>query len=69
MAIRLERSGGLIFIRGCKDEPEEGKGRGPEVCLWLALVVLALGIYFVPAKGFDLAAVNHTFNALMGAIR
>ena len=69
MAIRLEKSGGLVFIRGVKAEPEPEKRSNLDVYLWLALFALVLGIYFVPAKGLDLTAVNRTFNTLLGVIR
>lgn len=68
MAIRLEKSGGLLLVRGVKAEPEPEKRSGLNVCLWLVLIALVAGIYFVPAKGLDMAAVHHTFNALLGAI-
>lgn len=69
MAIRLEKSGGLLLVRGVKAEPEPEKRSHLDVYLWLVLIALVVGIYFVPAKGLDVTAVHHTVNSILGAVR
>lgn len=67
MAIRLERSGGLYFIRGGVDEPEPPKRRN-NLGLWLALIGL-VALCFVGPQALDWAAANHTLRAFLAVPR
>jgi hypothetical protein len=70
MAVRLERSGGLILIRGTKDEPEEPKrDRFASVGLWLALILLVVGVMFIGPSGVSMADVGHAFKSFLAAVR
>jgi hypothetical protein len=71
MAIRLERSGELYFIRGVADEPEKPSkwNKRIELVLWLTLIVLASGVLFLgPHALVNWATVNHAFRAVVTAI-
>jgi hypothetical protein len=71
MAIRLERSGGLILIRGTRDEPEEPRKwiKYLQLGLWLALIMLASGVLFMgPHALLDWATVSHAFRSVLTAI-
>jgi hypothetical protein len=70
MAIRLERSGELMFIRGVPDEPEKPRKRNKSIqlVLWLVLIVLASGVLFMgPHAPLDWATVNHAFRSVVTA--
>ncbi len=69
MAIRLERSGGLIFIKGAPEDPATGKRRSRNLGLWLALIILVMGMLFVPSNGLSWAAVSHTFKAFLAVVQ
>lgn len=71
MAIRLERSGELIFIRGTADEPEKPRKESKYIQpgLWLVLVMLAGGVLFVgPDPLLDWAPVNHALRSVLTGI-
>jgi len=70
MAIRLERSGELMLIRGTADEPDEPRNSNKwvQLGLWLVLVALTTGVLFVgPHPLLEWAAVSHAFEYLMAA--
>jgi hypothetical protein len=71
MAIRLERSGELYFIRGAPDEPEKPSqwNKRIELVLWLVLIALASGVLFMgPHALLNWVKVNHAFRAVVTAI-
>lgn len=71
MAIRLEKSGELILIRGTADEPETPKKwtKYVQLGLWLALILLASGVLFMgPDALLDWATVSHAFRSVLTAI-
>lgn len=69
MAIRLERSGGLIFIHGAPEEPEPPEGDNfTSLGLWLALVILVIGVLFIGPHSLSLADVGHTVKSLLAAV-
>ncbi len=71
MAIRLERSGELIFIRGTPDEPEKPKkwAHYIQLGLWLVLIVLAGGVLFMgPHALLGWGTVSHAFRSVLTAI-
>jgi len=71
MAIRLERSGELIFIRGTADEPEKPRKwtKYVQPGLWLALIMLASGGLFMgPHALLEWATVSHAFRSVLTAI-
>ena len=71
MAIRLERSGELMLIRGIADEPEKPRKQNKLITLvlWLALIVVVGGVLFVgPNAPLDWATVNHAFMSAVTAI-
>ncbi len=72
MAIRLERSGGLIFIKGGPDPPEREKRSGKIIesvglgLLAVALLLIASGL--ASAQSLDWATLSHTVKAFLAAI-
>ena len=71
MAIRLERSGGLIFIHGAPEDTETPKGKSKNrrrLGLLLALIALVMGLLFAGPHALGWPAVNHTLKALLAAI-
>ncbi len=71
MAIRLERSGGLIFIRGQADEPEKAKEwkKYIQPGLWLLLALLVTGVLFMgPQALLPWTTVTHAFRSVLTAI-
>lgn len=73
MAIRLERSGDLIFIKGAPDPPKPGK-RGRRVFESVGLGLLALALLLIAsglasAQPPHWAALSHTVKAFLAAIR
>ncbi len=67
MAIRLERSGGLILIHGGHEEPPKpkwGSKRHRRLALLVALIVLVAGLLFAGPHILGW----HTFKALPTAI-
>jgi hypothetical protein len=71
MAIRLEKSGELMFIRGTADEPEKPKkwNKYIQPGLWLALIMLAGGVLFMgPHALLEWATVSHAFRSVLTAI-
>lgn len=71
MAIRLEKSGGLYFIKGSPDEPATAKQERKiwrELGLWLALIALVTGALFFGPHAPGWPAVNHISKALLAAI-
>ena len=70
MALRLERSGELMMIRGSADEPEEPRNPNKWVQrgLWLVLIALTTGVLFVgPHPLLEWATVSNAFKYLMTA--
>jgi hypothetical protein len=71
MAIRLERSGGLIFIRGKADEPVKTRKLKKYIQpgLWLVLMLLVSGGLFMgPQALLTWATVTHAFRSVLTAI-
>jgi hypothetical protein len=71
MAIRLERSGGLIFIRGKADEPVKTQKwkKYIQPCLWLALFLMVSGALFMgPQALLSWTTINHAFRSVLTAI-
>jgi hypothetical protein len=71
MAIRLERSGELILIRGTPDEPEKPRkwSKHIQLVLWLVLILLVSEVLFMgPDALLDWATVSHAFRAVLTAI-
>ena len=71
MAIRLEKSGELILIRGSADEPEKPRKwiKYVQLGLWLVLIMLASGVLFMgPHALLDWATVSHAFRSVLMAI-
>lgn len=69
MAMRLERSGGLIFIHGAPEEPQPPKrNKFTGLGLWLALVILVIGVLFIGPHSLSLADVGHTVKNLLAAV-
>lgn len=72
MAIRLEKSGGLIVIRGSAPErkkPGWWSRNHRDLALWVALTVLLLAALFVPAEALRWEAIDHTVKGLMNVFR
>lgn len=67
MAIRLERSGGLMFIRGQADEPEKPK-KNYHVGLWVMLIVLVMGALFAGPNVPGWTLVSHTVKTVVSAV-
>ena len=71
MAIRLERSGGLMLIRGTADEPVKPQkwNKQIQLGLWLVLIMLTGGVLFVgPHPLLTWVSVGHVFKAVLAAI-
>lgn len=68
MAIRLEKSGGLLFIRGCPDPPEK-KRRNWHVGLWLLLAGSVLAAVYAPELQSQWPAISHAIHGVLGAMR
>lgn len=68
MGIRLERSGGLIFIKGTPDAPEPPVNKYATVGLWLALVLFVGGVLFIGPHSLTMADITHTFKSLLAAV-
>lgn len=71
MAIRLEKSGELMLIRGTADEPEKPKTRSKyvQLGLWLVLITLAGEVLFMgPHALLNWASVNHALRSVLTAI-
>lgn len=71
MAIRLERDGGLMLIRGTADEPEKPRNgkKYIKTGLWLGLIALAGGVYLMgPHALLQWATVSHELKAVLTAI-
>jgi hypothetical protein len=69
MGIRLERSGGLILIKGAPDPPEPPLNKYATLGLWLALIILVGGILFIGPHSLTMADVTHTFKSFLTAVR
>jgi hypothetical protein len=70
MAVRLERSGGLILIHGRPDDPEPPQNnKWAGVGLWLALIILVCGMLFIGPHALSLADVGHTFKSFLSAVQ
>ncbi len=70
MAIRLERSGGLFFIRGTHEEapkPKWSRKRRRRLALLVALDVLVVGLLFAGPHLLGWPVVRHTLRALLTA--
>lgn len=72
MAIRLERSGGLILIHGAPDPPSKKKwwdkrpgGLGP----WILLAVLITGVLFAGSLASEGTAVAEAVKGLLASAR
>lgn len=68
MAIQLERSGGLYFIRGGPDPPEKSLGKR-HLGLWLLLAGLVLTVVYAPALPSQWPAISHAIHGVLGAVR
>lgn len=70
MAIRLERSGGLMFIRGTPDDPREAKrARGTHRrALWMMLLLLAMGILFASPIASGWPAAVHVARGFLAGV-
>ncbi len=71
MAIRLERSGELILIRGAADEPEKPRKwrKYLQLGLWLVLIALASGVLFMgPNALLQWSTVSQAFRSVLTAI-
>jgi hypothetical protein len=71
MAIRLEKSGELMFIRGTADDPEKSNkwNKQIQLGLWLVLIMLAGGVLFMgPHALLEWATVTHAFRSVLTAI-
>jgi len=72
MAIRLEKSGGLILVRGNQEDrkaPGWWSRNHRELGLWVALAALLMAALFVPAEALRWEAVDHALTALLHALR
>lgn len=68
MAMRLERSGGLIFIRGGPDEPEPPPPKSPwGLVLWLVLMGLLGVVLFVGPDAPGWPMVNQLYEVALAA--
>lgn len=67
MAIQLQKSGNLLFIRGRPDPPER-QGRTWNMGLWLLIGLLLLGAIYAPELPSKWSAVSHTFQTLFSAV-
>ncbi|MEJ2008840.1 MAG: hypothetical protein P8Z30_11910 [Acidobacteriota bacterium] len=67
MAIRLEKDGGLIFIRGGPDPPKKQGSRN--MGLWLMLAVLVMGVVFASPLASGWPAISHTVHGFLAAVR
>ena len=71
MAIRLEKSGELMLIRGMADEPEKPRQwvKGIHLGLWLVVIALTSAVLFMgPHALLDWATVNHALRSVLTAI-
>jgi hypothetical protein len=71
MAIRLEKSGELMFIRGIADEPGKSNkwNKHIQLGLWLVLIMLVGGVLFMgPHALLGWATVTHAFRSVLTAI-
>lgn len=68
MAIRLEKSGGLVFIKGAPDEPKTEKRRRKDLGLWLVLIALVMGALFADSHSLSWPVVSHAFKSVLTAI-
>jgi len=68
MAIRLEKSGGLLLIRGRPDPPEK-KRTNWHVGLWLLLAGLVLAVLYAPDLQSQWPAISHAIQGVLGAAR
>ncbi|TAM79483.1 MAG: hypothetical protein EPN47_16900 [Acidobacteria bacterium] len=71
MAIRLEKSGGLIFIHGAPDPPVkkkwwDKKPRG--LGLWVVLTLFIAGAIFASQVASGLPTVANTVKGLVAAV-
>jgi hypothetical protein len=67
MAIRLERSGGLILIRGGADPPEK-QGGHHHLGLWLALAVCVAGMLYASPLASGWPMVAHAVKGFVAAV-
>lgn len=73
MAIRLEKSGGLIFVHGAPDPPVKKKtwwskkprGLGP----WIVLALFIAGALFAESAASEWPAVAEAVKNLIAAVR
>lgn len=71
MAIRLERSGELMFIRGTADKPEKPRTwkKYIQPGLWLVLALLVSAVLFMgPQSLLPWTTVTHAFRSVLTAI-
>jgi hypothetical protein len=66
MAIRLEKSGGLILIRGGEDPPEKVKRTGKG--LWLVFAVCVAGILYASPLASGWPAVAHAMKSFLAVV-
>lgn len=65
MAIRLEREGNLIYVRGGPDPPKKQERRN--VGLWVVLALLVLGTVFASPLASAWPTVLHTVQGFLAA--
>jgi hypothetical protein len=65
MAIKLEKSGGLILIRGAEDPPE--KPRGHNMGLWLTLALCVAGLLCASPLASKWPVVAHAVKTFVAA--
>lgn len=68
MAIRLERDGDLIFVRGCPDPPKKQERRKRGLGLWVVLVLLVAGGVFASPLAAAWPTVLHTVKVFLAAV-
>ena len=72
MAIRLEKSGELYFIRGTADPPAKKKWSSRNsggMGLWLVLALLVMGMLFPLPIAAAWPSVSHALNGFLSAAR
>jgi hypothetical protein len=72
MAIRLERSGGLIFIHGAPEDPKAAKSgtrNRRRLGLLLVLIALVIGLLLAGPHALGWPGVSHAFKTFLAAVR
>lgn len=69
MAMRLERDGNLIYVRGAPDPPKQPERRKRGLGLWVVLVLLVIGVVFASLLAPAWPAILHSVRGFLASLR